>query len=119
MKKLRGSLAAKITAIVLLCLLVLTFVASVVGAMILRELGAYTGGYESARQNMLSQLCRERARLAAERVVSEGNDPDSVYSHENFRFQLYDPNGELLYSNYDGERFQAHVRYDYVVNARE
>ena len=114
MRKLRGSLAAKITAIVLLCLLVLVFIASVLGALILSELGAYSGGYESARQNMLTNLCRDRAMRAAERIVEWGDDAESVYAHENFRFTIYDADRELLYSNYDGEGFLAHVSYTHI-----
>ena len=109
MKKLRGSLAVKITAIVLLCLLVLAFTASAVGALALHELGAYSGGYDSARQTMLTDLCRDRTMRAAERVLEWGDDADSVYAHENFRFAIHDPEGELLYTNYDGSGFLAHV----------
>ncbi|MBR1457209.1 MAG: hypothetical protein IJ594_08655 [Oscillospiraceae bacterium] len=119
MKKLRGSLAAKITAIVLLCLLVLAFVASAVGAVALSELGAYSGGYESARQTMLDRLCRDRASRAAERVLERGDEPDSVYAHENFRFVLYDADGQLLYSNYDGSGFLAHVSRTYETYGQE
>lgn len=114
MKKLRGSLAVKITAIVLLCLLVLAFTASAVGALALHELGAYSGGYDSARQAMLTDLCRDRTMRAAERVLEWGDDADSVYAHENFRFAIHDPEGELLYTNYDGSGFLAHVGWDYA-----
>ena len=115
MKKLKGSLLAKIAATVVLCLLALTFLGSAIGIGLLDDLGAYSGGYEHARQTMLENLCQERALEAAERVLSWQDAPEGVYAHENFRFVLYGPDEELIYSNWDGGETLAHVSLSYTV----
>ena len=45
MKKLYGSFAAKLIAVILLCLLVLAFVGSAISAMLLYQWDAYTDSY--------------------------------------------------------------------------
>ena len=60
MKALRGSFAAKLTAVFLLCALVLVFTASLGFLYTLSDWDAYTGGYNSARQNAVNRLAEPR-----------------------------------------------------------
>ncbi len=119
MKKLRGNLAVKISAVILLCVMALLFAASAATAVMLGELGAYSGGYESGRKNMLQKRCQQRTYEAADRVLAGGEKPESVFAQENFRFAIYDDQGQLLYSNWDGAAALAQAGVQYALTEGE
>lgn len=102
MKKLRGSLTAKIAAVILLTCLALTFAASALAGAALEQFGAYSLGYESARQNALDSMGERYCYMAASQL-SAGIEPEDIYANTNFRFDVYDSDGEILYKGYGGE----------------
>lgn len=102
MKKLRGSLAAKIIAILLLCLLVLTCVGSLGCILYLSDMNAYTQGYDTARRSELANICWNLSYSAWEEYQN-GVDPDYILLNTNFRFAILDGDGKEVYSNYDGQ----------------
>ena len=54
MKKLYGSFAAKLIAVILLCVMALAFVGSAISAAMLYSWDAYTDSYESFRKFMVA-----------------------------------------------------------------
>ena len=103
MKKLKGSLAAKIAAIFLLTISMIVMLASVVGCIFLVEQDAYPNSLSRAQKSLLDSLGSSRI-YSAVRQFLQGEYPDYIYSDTNFRFAVYDGDGTLLYSNYDGEK---------------
>ena len=62
MKKLYGSFAAKLIAVILLCLLVLAFAGSMISAMLLFQWDAYTDSQESFRKFMVADRAESFVR---------------------------------------------------------
>ena len=104
MKKLKSSMAAKVIAVILFCLMSLTLVLSVTGISVLADWGAYsTDRYEDIQVNAVHNLSYSRVYSAWD-MYSNGIAPDEIYPDSNFRFAIYDGNGEEIYSNRDGEK---------------
>ena len=102
MKKLRGSLWAKVLAIVLLALLALGCVASTLATAYLYDVGAYSRGYDYAAQRMLGELGLDYAETAGRRYLDNG--ATDVYDDTNFRYAILDAESEeLLWSNWQSE----------------
>ena len=101
MKKLRGSLWAKVLAIALLCLLALGCVGSAAAAGWLYEEGAYTDGYDATARRLLGSLGQEYANNAGMNWLT--GDRTELYEDSNFRYTILDPDGRELFSNYKGE----------------
>ena len=102
MKKLRGSLWAKVLAITLLCLLALGCTASTVATAYLYDAGAYDGGYDRAVSRLLNSLGREYANNAGLNWLENGTT--DVYRDTNFRYAVLDAEGgKVLYSNWQSE----------------
>lgn len=102
MKKLRGSLPAKIAAIFLLTLSLLAMAASLGGILFLAEMDAYPNSLSRAQENLLDNMGISRTYEAAGQFLT-GMEPDCIYSDTNFRFSVYDADGSLLYDNLNGE----------------
>ena len=100
MKKLYGSFAAKLIAVILLCLLVLAFVGSAISAMLLYQWDAYTDSQESFRKFMV-----------ADRAESIVHDTGYIYresgegyvSDPNLRCTVLNGAGDVLWTNYEDE----------------
>ena len=100
MKKLYGSFAAKLIAVILLCLLVLAFVCSAISAMLLYQWDAYTDSQESFRKFMV-----------ADRAESIVHDTGYIYresgegyvSDPNLRCTVLNGAGDVLWTNYEDE----------------
>lgn len=100
MKKLYGSFAAKLIAVILLCLLVLAFVGSAISAMLLYQWDAYTDSQESFRKFMV-----------ADRAESIVHDTGYIYresgegyvSDPNLRCTVLNGAGNVLWTNYEDE----------------
>lgn len=106
MKKLKGSLLAKTAAILLLTVTVLMLAFSVLGVLLLADLGAYPDDYKSGKETVMNRLCLNYVYPIAQYLYYEGDLeglPEGLYEDSNFRFQLYDENGALLYDNLNGE----------------
>ena len=100
MKKLYGSFAAKLIAVILLCLLVLAFVGSVISAMVLYQWDAYTDSYESFRRFMV-------ADRASSKIQETGNiyrvEREAYVSDPNLRCTVLNNAGEVLWTNFEDE----------------
>lgn len=101
MKKLRGSLGAKIAAIVLLCALVFICVLSVLGAAYLYDMGAYTLGYDNAAAQAIEKLGMSYCYGVGHNVLHGNTRPS--YTSSNFLYTVTMPDGTELISNYSGE----------------
>lgn len=105
MKKLRGSLVAKIVAIFLLTVLAVGFVLSAAGIAWMMDVGAYSTDYQTARSNALDNLGRNLCYNAG-RMFAENRDmeyPIYYFSDTNFLFSICDQSGNLLFKGYSGE----------------
>ena len=100
MKKLYGSFAAKLVAVILLCVLVLSCIGSAISAMVLYTWDAYTDTYETFRRFMV-----------ADRAMSKVQETGSIYrveregyvSDPNLRCTVLNSEGEVLFTNYADE----------------
>ena len=96
MKKLYGSFAAKLVAVILLCVLVLSCIGSAISAMVLYQWDAYTDTYETFRRFMV-----------ADRAMSMVQETGSIYrverggyvSDPNLRCTVLNSEGEVLFTN--------------------
>lgn len=101
MKKLRGSLGAKIAAVVLLCALVLVCVLSVLGTAYLYDMGAYTLGYDNAAAQAIEKLGMSYCYGVGHNCLRGNTRPS--YTNSNFLYTVTLPDGTELVSNYNGE----------------
>lgn len=106
MKKLRGSLLAKIIAIFLITFCAAALFLSAIGVTLMLEYNGYdSGGYERARADILDSRGRSYC-ITAGNILRQTGDPEQTseyFSDTNFRFDLFDYNGDLLFEGYSGE----------------
>lgn len=105
MKKLRGSLLAKIVAIFLLTVLAVGLVLSAAGIIWMVDTNAYSSDYQTARSNALDNLGRNLCYNAGH-MFAENRDleyPIYYFSDTNFLFSICDQYGNLLFKGYAGE----------------
>ncbi len=103
MKKLYGSFAAKLIAVILLCLLVLAFVGSVIGAGNIYSWGGYSGSHE----DMLKSVYRDTGNQMLNNVgwayvYGQNIIGTTIPEKDSFWYEIIDSEGNLLESNYDG-----------------
>ena len=104
MKKLYSSFAAKTIAVILLCVMVMVFGASAVGAMALNDWDAYRVGREQALSQALESQALSLLNTLG-REYLQGGDPETLlYRDSNLRFAILDGQGEEIFSNYQGEQ---------------
>ena len=97
MNKLKGSLAAKIIAIILLAASCLVLCGAIVGISWLDGIGAYRGSKEEVRETLLDNSLENRLYpLMNDLRVLPVN---SVYTHSDVRFELLDENWQVLAGN--------------------
>ena len=97
MNKLKGSLAAKIIAIILLAASCLVLCGAVVGISWLDGMGAYRGSQSEVRETLLDNSLENRLYpLMNDLRVLPVN---SVYTHSDVRFELLDENWQVLAGN--------------------
>lgn len=120
MKHLQSSLAAKITAIILLAALTLTFLASGVGIAYLAYHGAYTDSGQSVLRDSLENLLQRDTDELICNIEGVGDIQNSTLSlsldplvtiyapdDTNFRFTVTDSRGNLIVSNGTAEKTLA------------
>ena len=97
MNKLKGNLAAKIVAIVLLAASCLALCGSVAGIAWLDGMGAYRGSKDEVRETLLDNSLENRLYTLMNdlRVLPV----DSVYSYAAVRFELLDEDWQVLAGN--------------------
>ena len=97
MNKLKGSLAAKIVAIILLAASCLVLCGAIVGISWLDGMGAYRGSKDEVRETLLDNSLENRLYpLTNDLRVLPVN---SVYTHSDVRFELLDKNWQVLAGN--------------------
>ena len=103
MKKLYGSFAAKLIAVILLCLLVLAFVGSAIAAGNIYSWGGYSGSQEEVRKTVYRNTGTQGLNSVG-RAYVEGRHilGFTVPEKDSFWYEIYDNEGNLLESNYDG-----------------
>ena len=101
MKKLRGSFAAKLCAVLLLCALVVICVLGAVGTAYLSDMGAYSVDLRQAEERALESTADNYMGTAGE-AWREGNI-QPLYLNTAFRYTILSAEGEELLSTYEGE----------------
>ncbi len=97
MNKLKGSLVAKIVAIILLAASCLVLCGAIAGIVWLDGMGAYRGGKEEVRETLLDNSLENRLYpLMNDLRVLPVN---VVYTHSDVRFELLDKNWQVLAGN--------------------
>ncbi|MBR3475310.1 MAG: HAMP domain-containing histidine kinase [Oscillospiraceae bacterium] len=107
MKKLYGSFAAKLFAVILLCAMAVVFVLSAAGAATVYARGGYTGSFENMRDSYISNLgdrmLSQVGMAYQEGQLTEQNMHNTVYTgRDAFWFELRDGENQVLLSNYEG-----------------
>lgn len=99
MKKLKKKTGAKVAAILLLCVTVLVFIASVADMAYMDSMGAYRSSYEDCLRRMMKNEARDVAVQAADDYYVGM----SVSTAADLRLTIADSEGNELYTNYNGE----------------
>lgn len=102
MKKLRGSFAAKLVAVITLCVLVVICVLAAVGTAYLSDSDAYSMDLKQAEERAIENQAIGWLYDAAQ-SYKEGNTQPQL-TNTNFRYTLLSPEGEELFSTYEGEK---------------
>ena len=100
MKKLYGSFAAKLVAVILLCVLVLCCIGSAISAMVLYQWDAYTDSYETFRNFMVADRAESIVRDTGYIYRENG---EGYVSDPNLRCTVLNGAGEVLWTNYEDE----------------
>ena len=104
MKKLKGSLLAKAIAAILFCALCLSFAVGALSVGMLYSAGYYSRGIDAARERLAQSLCAiEGQRIAWFDPLNGTEEMTALASGENYRYEVFDVNGVLRLSNYEGE----------------
>ena len=104
MKKLKGSAFAKTIAAILFPVLCLCFAAGAAAIGMLYSAGFFTRGTDAARERLAQSLCAAEGQRIAWFDPQNGTEDMTVLtSGENYRYEVYDVNGVLRLSNYEGE----------------
>ncbi|MBQ6428299.1 MAG: hypothetical protein IJK03_05935 [Oscillospiraceae bacterium] len=106
MKILKRSRAAKLIALILMCIMALVFTGSVYGISELVDADAYRYSYDHMVRNKMEQMAYSYARTAVE---DYRNGEDSGFDRTNFRYEIFSPDGEKLEGTYEGEDTLATV----------
>lgn len=101
MKKLRGSFAAKLIAVLLLCALAVICVLAAVGTAYLSDMGAYSVELREAEDRALENAAGGYLLQAGE-SWREGNTQPQ-FLNTAFRYAIVSQEGEELLSTYEGE----------------
>ena len=102
MKKLRGSLAAKLAAILLFSVLAVTGLFSLLGTFYLSDSGAYTLSYENAAARAVEGLAENYSYDVGHAAIRGILRPQ--YANTNYRYTVLTADGKELASTYAGEK---------------
>lgn len=109
MKKLKGSVGAKVAAVVLLCVMVLVFIASVADMAYMDSLGAYRSRYEDCLRRMM----KNEAESAVFQAADDYYVGMPVSTADDIRLTIADSEGNEVYTNYNGEPTAASYSFPY------
>jgi len=94
----------KIIAVLLLTAFAAAFAFSLVGFAVLYSFGAYTKGYDSAKNELLDNIGWHMSMEAGDKYLC-GYDPEEIYADTDFRFEVYRRGEDKpIYSNYRSEK---------------
>lgn len=115
MTHLKGSLAAKITAIVLSAVTAAAAVFSVVAVIFMLDEGFYTNTQSEVKKNVLDNRLSYRTADTIADLYHESLDYDEYASHSGVYYTVKNKSGETLATNYDGQKYLAErtMRYDW------
>ena len=99
MKTLRGSLAVKILAILLLCALAVVCVLSALGTAYLSDMDVYSLDLDQARKNALDNRAHSYLYSAGQNY--QAGDVTPQYQNTNFRYRILSPEGVELISTWE------------------
>lgn len=105
MNKLYGSFAAKLIAVILLCLMALVFIASAIGAITVGTRDGYTGSFQNVEQSYYQSLGQDMLSQIGDAYEAGGlTEETESYFTENgsFWFEILDREKNVLLSNYEG-----------------
>ena len=102
MKKLKGSFAAKLIAVLLLCALAVVFGASMAGIYLLGGAAAVNGDQTSIKEKAVDKRAWTELYDIWEQTQA-GIAPQKIVHDPGFRFTLIDAEGTELYSDYADE----------------
>ncbi len=102
MKKLRGSFAAKLVAVIALCAMVVICTLAAAGTAYLSDSDAYSMDLKQAEKRAIENQAIGWLYDAAQ-SYKEGNTQPQL-TNTNFRYTLLSPEGEELFSTYEGEK---------------
>ena len=100
MKKLRGSFAAKLIAVLLLCALAVVCVIGAAGTAYLSGMGAYNVALPEAEERALENAASDYLQQAGD-AWQEGNTQPQ-FKNTAFRYAILSPEGDELLSSYEG-----------------
>ena len=129
MKKLYGSFAAKLLAVILLCVMVLIFIGSAMASAEIFSRGGYSGSFETMRESYISYLgdrmLSQVGNAYLDGQLTEQNLHNTVYTGQDaFWFELRDGTNQVLLSNYEGgktcwsgvQTFEPHYSLDMTID---
>ncbi len=129
MKKLYGSFAAKLIAVILLCVMALIFIGSAMASAEIFSRGGYSGSFETMRESYISYLgdrmLSQVGNAYLDGQLTEQNLHNTVYTGQDaFWFELRDGTNQVLLSNYEGgktcwsgvQTFEPHYSLDMTID---
>ncbi len=99
MKILRGCFAAKLIAILLLCILVLIFFAGCGCVWLVQSANGYNTSLDMAERELVSSLGENYLYRVGEYYVDRNYPPEDIFPETNLRFTITDADGNELFSN--------------------
>ena len=111
MKTLKRSAAAKLIALILMCVTALVFTGSIYGIGELMEGDAYRYSFDHMVKQEMERLAYSWAETAAE-AYRRGDEPG--FDNTNFRYEIFGADGEKLAGTYDGGETIAAVTEKYA-----
>ena len=104
MTALRSNLAAKIIAIFLAGIMGFLFIFSIVDALVITALVDEYATKEAVREKIAETFLNNSALFILEQY-QYGNDILNTYEEANYYFELFDKNGNEVFSNYKDQDF--------------
>lgn len=116
MKKLIGSTPAKIAAFILSYVMVLVFVFSTAGTVVMGYYKFYFSNEETVKQEILTDMAENELNYVCHMMSEELKDLESYYKDKNVYYVVEDIiDGKKSQSNYNGEKYIAEATGPYYI----
>ncbi len=116
MKKLISSTPAKITAFLLSLITVILFVFSASTTLLMFEYQFYFSDEKTVKFEILTDMASREGEYISQRLEYYNNIKD-YYKNKNVYFEIINTEGELLESNYKGEKYVAFSTVEHYARA--